>query len=54
MANRGRLFYKQLRMGKSGMEFYIVKLRTMVKNAEANGAQLPLKEILVSPNLVSF
>jgi len=43
MANRGSLFYKQLRMGKSGMEFYIVKLRTMVKNAEADGAQLASK-----------
>jgi exopolysaccharide biosynthesis polyprenyl glycosylphosphotransferase len=43
MANRGSLFYKQLRMGKSGMEFYIVKLRTMVKNAEAHGAQLASK-----------
>ena len=43
MANRGSLFYKQLRIGKSGMEFYIVKLRTMVKNAEADGAQLASK-----------
>jgi lipopolysaccharide/colanic/teichoic acid biosynthesis glycosyltransferase len=30
-------------MGKSGMEFHIVKLRTMVKNAEAHGAQLASK-----------
>jgi exopolysaccharide biosynthesis polyprenyl glycosylphosphotransferase len=39
-ANRGALFYKQLRLGKSGKEFYIVKFRTMIRDAEINGAQL--------------
>jgi lipopolysaccharide/colanic/teichoic acid biosynthesis glycosyltransferase len=36
--NRGKLFYKQERVGKDGVMFNILKLRTMVKNAEVNGA----------------
>ncbi|MFO7745752.1 MAG: sugar transferase [Psychroflexus sp.] len=43
IGNRGSLFYKQLRLGKSGKEFNIIKFRTMVKNAERNGAQLASK-----------
>jgi exopolysaccharide biosynthesis polyprenyl glycosylphosphotransferase len=43
LANRGRLFYKQLRLGRSGKEFYIIKFRTMINNAEKNGAQLATK-----------
>jgi lipopolysaccharide/colanic/teichoic acid biosynthesis glycosyltransferase len=38
LANRGSLFYTQERVGKNGVVFNIVKLRTMIKNAEANGA----------------
>jgi len=37
-ANRGKLFYTQDRVGKNGRVFKIIKFRTMVKNAEANGA----------------
>ena len=37
-ANRGSLFYSQSRVGKNGKLFRIHKLRSMVKNAEANGA----------------
>ncbi|MGM0636066.1 MAG: exopolysaccharide biosynthesis polyprenyl glycosylphosphotransferase [Bacteroidota bacterium] len=37
--NRGSLFYKQERIGKNGKIFEIIKLRTMVKNAEKDGAQ---------------
>lgn len=36
--NRGPLFYKQERVGRNGVPFKIVKLRTMVVNAEQNGA----------------
>ncbi len=36
--NRGKLFYTQTRVGKNGKPFEILKLRTMVKNAENNGA----------------
>ncbi len=36
--NRGRLFYTQDRVGKNGEVFKILKFRTMVKNAESNGA----------------
>jgi exopolysaccharide biosynthesis polyprenyl glycosylphosphotransferase len=36
--NKGKLFYKQERVGKNGEVFNIVKFRTMVKNAEKEGA----------------
>ncbi len=38
LGNRGPLFYTQERIGKSGSIFNIIKYRTMVKNAEKNGA----------------
>ena len=38
MANRGPLFYTQERVGKSGEIFKIFKLRSMVVDAEKNGA----------------
>ncbi|MBP4141530.1 exopolysaccharide biosynthesis polyprenyl glycosylphosphotransferase [Flavobacterium sp. P4023] len=38
IGNRGRLFYTQERVGKDGVVFEILKFRTMVKNAETNGA----------------
>lgn len=38
LGNRGSLFYTQERVGKSGKIFNIYKYRTMVKNAEINGA----------------
>jgi lipopolysaccharide/colanic/teichoic acid biosynthesis glycosyltransferase len=38
IGNRGGLFYTQERVGKNGEVFKIYKYRTMVKNAEANGA----------------
>jgi len=37
-ANRGPLFYKQQRVGKAGKLFNILKFRTMVTNAEVEGA----------------
>ena len=36
--NQGSFFYTQERIGKNGIPFRILKLRTMVKNAESNGA----------------
>jgi exopolysaccharide biosynthesis polyprenyl glycosylphosphotransferase len=38
LANRGPLFYTQSRVGKNGIVFNILKFRTMIQNAEANGA----------------
>jgi len=38
VGNRGKLFYTQKRVGKNGEIFRILKFRTMVKNAEKNGA----------------
>lgn len=39
IANKGSLFYRQERIGKNGEKFRIIKFRTMVENAENNGAQ---------------
>ncbi|NJW54028.1 sugar transferase [Salinimicrobium sp. CDJ15-91] len=38
IANKGRLFYQQERIGKNGKPFTILKFRTMRYNAEVNGA----------------
>lgn len=38
--NRGPLFYVQKRVGKNGREFKLVKFRSMVENAEENGARM--------------
>lgn len=39
LGNRGKLFYSQTRVGKNGQHFKLYKFRSMVKNAEKNGAQ---------------
>lgn len=36
--NKGKLFYRQERVGKNGLVFRIFKFRTMIADAEANGA----------------
>src|SRR5690606_25447960 len=38
IGNKGQLFYTQERVGLNGEVFKILKFRSMVKNAEANGA----------------
>jgi exopolysaccharide biosynthesis polyprenyl glycosylphosphotransferase len=38
LGNKGKLFYTQERVGKDGAVFNILKLRTMIKDAESNGA----------------
>jgi exopolysaccharide biosynthesis polyprenyl glycosylphosphotransferase len=38
IANRGKLFYTQDRVGRNGEVFKILKFRTMISNAEAEGA----------------
>src|SRR5690606_28963605 len=39
IGNRGPIFYTQTRVGKNSKPFKVFKLRSMVKNAEQNGAQ---------------
>lgn len=39
IANRGPLFYTQKRVGRNGHVFEIIKFRTMIKNAEKDGAR---------------
>lgn len=38
--SKGGAFFKQVRVGKNGKEFKIMKFRTMVTNAEAKGLQI--------------
>jgi len=38
LANRGPLFYSQMRVGKNAKDFKIYKLRSMIVNAESDGA----------------
>jgi lipopolysaccharide/colanic/teichoic acid biosynthesis glycosyltransferase len=35
--SKGKLFYKQLRVGKNDRDFYLYKFRTMVSHADKNG-----------------
>jgi exopolysaccharide biosynthesis polyprenyl glycosylphosphotransferase len=42
-ANKGPLFYTQIRVGKNGKDFRIFKLRSMVTDAEKEGAQFAEK-----------
>ena len=50
VGNKGRLFYVQKRVGKRGKEFKIIKFRTMVSNAEKNGAVWSKKgDVRVTP-----
>jgi len=44
LANRGPLFYTQQRVGVKGVNFKIYKLRSMIKNAETEGAVWAQKE----------
>src|SRR4051794_24534650 len=40
----GSPFFRQRRVGKDGQDFMLMKLRTMVKNAESQGAGLAVDE----------
>lgn len=44
IGNRGSLFYFQERVGRNGKTFFIIKLRSMVKDAEVNGAVWATKD----------
>ena len=43
LGNRGPLLYSQIRVGKNGQHFKLYKLRSMVTNAEVNGAQFAVE-----------
>lgn len=43
IGNKGSLIYIQKRVGKNGKLFNIIKLRSMIKDAEANGAAFTIK-----------
>ena len=44
LESRGGAFYRQLRVGKDGRQFDVLKLRTMVTGAEHQGAGLAVSE----------
>lgn len=39
LTDKGKIFYKQTRIGQDGQIFFIYKFRTMITNAEQNGPQ---------------
>ncbi len=41
--NRGPLFYKQNRVGQDGEEFKVYKFRSMIVDAEKEGAKMATK-----------
>lgn len=48
--NRGKLFYTQKRVGRRGKYFTIIKFRSMVSNAEKNGAEWSKKgDVRITP-----
>ncbi|WP_158844223.1 sugar transferase [Algibacter sp. L1A34] len=50
IGNRGALFYTQKRIGKNGRPFQIIKYRSMIENAEKNGAVWAQKnDIRITP-----
>ncbi|MBI2054457.1 MAG: sugar transferase [Candidatus Staskawiczbacteria bacterium] len=51
LTSSGPLFYKQGRVGKGGKIFEVVKFRTMIENAEMNGATWATKE---DPRVTKF
>ena len=51
IGNRGPLFYKQIRIGENGKLFHIIKLRSMLVNAESKGAQWATKD---DPRITAF
>lgn len=40
MSSKGPIFYKQKRLGLHAKDFYMIKFRSMIKNAEKDGPQL--------------
>ena len=49
--SKGPIFYKQIRVGQGGKTFQVIKFRTMVENAEQNGAVWAQKE---DPRVTKF
>ena len=46
----GPVFYKQLRLTENGREFFVLKFRSMIVNAERSGAQLAqVKDTRITP-----
>lgn len=44
VTSKGEIIFKQKRVGKYGKEFFVLKFRTMVTNAEKLGAQITVGE----------
>ena len=52
LESRGRMFYHQKRVGKNGRIFTVLKLRSMPKDAEANGPVITTLDCDSRPGLI--
>ena len=49
ISSKGPVFFKQIRIGKNGKQFYVIKFRTMYQVSEALGSITTYKDARITP-----